>query len=181
MCHACKHAAARCISMAATWKRRRSWLDRNMAAFEGLNLQAIISTASGCGAHWQSSLRRPHDRPWQERQAAVRGNEAHAVNSIPNSQAGSLAARVMDISAFLAVAEGWDDVRLKSLPCKIAVHEPCSSAQCIARFHSCLHIAGTHSRCTGGAAGRKRSVLRRGRHLFSGPAGDGTGAAAMTK
>ena len=92
------------------------------AAFEGLGLQAIISTASGCGAHLAEQFAASSRQPWQERQAAVRGNEAHAVNSIPNSQAGSLAARVMDISAFLAVAEGWDDVRLKPLPCKIAVH-----------------------------------------------------------
>ena len=32
----------------------------------------------------------------------------------------------MDISAFLAMAEGWDDIKLKPLPYKIAVHEPCS-------------------------------------------------------
>ena len=32
----------------------------------------------------------------------------------------------MDISAFLAIAEGWHDIKLKPLPYKIAVHEPCS-------------------------------------------------------
>ena len=32
----------------------------------------------------------------------------------------------MDISAFLAMAEGWDGIKLKPLPHKIAVHEPCS-------------------------------------------------------
>jgi glycolate oxidase iron-sulfur subunit len=35
-------------------------------------------------------------------------------------------AKVMDISAFLAVAEGWDEIKLAPLAHKIAVHEPCS-------------------------------------------------------
>jgi glycolate oxidase iron-sulfur subunit len=101
-------------------------VDRNMGAFEVLDLQAIISTASGCGAHLAEQFAASSRRSWKERQASAGGKEAHAVNSIPNSQAGSVAAKVMDISAFLAVAEGWDDVRLKPLPCKIAVHEPCT-------------------------------------------------------
>ena len=32
----------------------------------------------------------------------------------------------MDVSAFLATAEGWDDVQLAPFPNKILVHEPCS-------------------------------------------------------
>jgi glycolate oxidase iron-sulfur subunit len=32
----------------------------------------------------------------------------------------------MDISAFLAVAEGWDEIKLAPLTYKISVHEPCS-------------------------------------------------------
>ena len=45
---------------------------------------------------------------------------------LPSKQAVNFSAKVMDIGAFLAMAEGWDGVKLKSLPHKIAVHEPCS-------------------------------------------------------
>ena len=38
----------------------------------------------------------------------------------------NFSAKVMDISAFLAMAEGWDERKAQSLPHKIAVHEPCS-------------------------------------------------------
>ena len=68
---------------------------QNMAAFDGLNLHAIISTASGCGVQLTES-------PF------------------------NFSAKVIDISAFLEKAEGWDDVEISPLPHKIAVHEPCS-------------------------------------------------------
>jgi hypothetical protein len=60
-----------------------------MAAFEGLGLQAIISCGIGCGAHLAEQFAASsgnHGKNGRQRQ----GNEAHAVNSIPNSQAGSL-------------------------------------------------------------------------------------------
>ena len=34
--------------------------------------------------------------------------------------------KVVDMSAFLLAAEGWDNVKLAPLPHKILVHEPCS-------------------------------------------------------
>jgi len=68
----------------------------NRAAFAGMDLQAIVHAASGCGA-------------------------ALAEYEPP------LAAPVLDISAFLAQAQGWDQVTLAPLAETIAVHEPCSS------------------------------------------------------
>src|SRR5690242_14650684 len=79
----------------------RKLANQNLGAFGALDLQAIITTASGCGAHLADQLPPSTGQAGQER-------------------------LVVDISAFLAQAEGWDDVRLKSLPCKIAVHDPCS-------------------------------------------------------
>lgn len=67
----------------------------NMAAFAGLNLHAIISTASGCGAQLAEA-------PF------------------------AFSAKVVDISTFLEMAEGWNEVAISPLPHKIAVHEPCS-------------------------------------------------------
>ena len=67
----------------------------NMAAFAGLNLHAIISTASGCGVQLAEA---PFD----------------------------FSAEVIDISAFLEKAEGWNDVKISPLPHKIVMHEPCS-------------------------------------------------------
>jgi glycolate oxidase iron-sulfur subunit len=59
-------------------------------------LQAIVHTASGCGA---------------------------TLAEYPPP----LAAPVLDISAFLATAQGWEQVTLAPLAHNIAVHEPCLS------------------------------------------------------
>ena len=102
---------------------------QNMTAFEGagLNLQAIISTASGCCVQL-------NEYPLSN----ALGTPKHFVPQPPNAEeeqwraelqdrkAVNFSAKVMDISAFLAVSEGWDDVKLASLSYKIAVHEPCS-------------------------------------------------------
>jgi len=88
---------------------------RNIKAFgelttelstRGANLQAIISTASGCGVQL--------------------AEYQHFSLPALSSQSGGFSAKIMDISAFLAIAQGWDDIKLKPLPYKIAVHEPCS-------------------------------------------------------
>jgi len=68
----------------------------NRAAFAGLDLQAIVHTASGCGATLAEYM-------------------------------PQLAAPVMDISTFLATAQGWEQVALAPLANSIAVHEPCLS------------------------------------------------------
>ncbi len=68
---------------------------QNVAAFAGLNLHAIVSAASGCGAQ---------------------------LAQYPSS----FSSKAVDISAFLASAAGWDNVEIKPLSHKIALHEPCS-------------------------------------------------------
>lgn len=73
---------------------------RNIAAFEGVS--TVIATASGCGA------------TLAEYQRAT-GPEGQC-----------FAARVMDVGAFLATAEGWEEVEIAPLSAKIAVHDPCT-------------------------------------------------------
>ena len=64
--------------------------------------------------------------------------------SWPTGQPKKLSAKVMDISAFLATAEGWDDVKLEPLPHKIAVHEPCSLRNVLRGSTHAVYIAGAH-------------------------------------
>jgi glycolate oxidase iron-sulfur subunit len=109
---------------------------QNIRAFEeliteltlqGLNLQAIISTASGCGAHLAEYFSLPASQPLENHPATRQGTEdTHAREWARSSQAASFSEKVMDISGFLAAAEGWHDIKLRPLPYKIAVHEPCS-------------------------------------------------------
>jgi glycolate oxidase iron-sulfur subunit len=91
---------------------------QNMQAFAGLDLSAIITTASGCGAQlseyssfsgWQRETRAPAVGPQSGGETTRR--------SPP---------KVLDISEFLAEAEGWEDAKLQPLPYKILVHEPCT-------------------------------------------------------
>ncbi|MDE2367057.1 MAG: (Fe-S)-binding protein [Betaproteobacteria bacterium] len=100
---------------------------RNIRTFEELNLDAVISTASGCGAQLSEYFSVPAAQPSENRfPAPWETGNARAGDSMLTDQAGSFSAKVMDINAFLAMAGGWDAVRLKPLPHKIAVHEPCS-------------------------------------------------------
>jgi glycolate oxidase iron-sulfur subunit len=50
--------------------------------------------------------------------AVASGCGARLIESMPE--------RVQDISAFLATAQGWDQLEIKPLPARIAVHEACS-------------------------------------------------------
>lgn len=90
----------------------------NTKAFDGLNLHAIISTASGCGAQLAEYSFFPASQP--SRKSTPVQQQAR------EDLKGGSPPKVMDISAFLAVAEGWDDVKLAPLPHRISVHEPCS-------------------------------------------------------
>ncbi|WP_350282120.1 (Fe-S)-binding protein [Nitrosomonas sp.] len=76
----------------------RSLAQRNFHAFEGLNIQAIINTASGCGV-----------------QLTEYSSRLDAGFSVP----------VMDISQFLDGQE-WDEVDFAPLLRRVAVHEPCT-------------------------------------------------------
>lgn len=101
---------------------------QNISAFDGLNLRAIISMASGCGAQlaeYPFSLSQPAKQPSEE-PVPVQSGGAEDFSVLKSSQVSDFSAKVMDISAFMAVAEGWDDVKLAPLPHKIAIHEPCS-------------------------------------------------------
>lgn len=92
---------------------------QNMRAFEGLglNLRAIISTASGCGVQLtEYPSHNPSETPQQSILQSLHAEE----------EAGKFSAKIMDISAFLAKAEGWGNIKPQPLPHKIAVHEPCS-------------------------------------------------------
>ena len=76
---------------------------RNLGAF-GTTAEAILTTASGCGA-------------------ALHEYGIHLSDSV----AGSFGGRVMDISEFLARAD-WSRLTLRPLPERIAVHDPCTLA-----------------------------------------------------
>lgn len=92
---------------------------QNTKAFEGLglNLRAIISTASGCGVQLtEYPLCNASETPEHPTLQALHAKE----------EAVEFSAKVMDISAFLAKAEEWDNIKPEPLPHKIAVHEPCS-------------------------------------------------------
>lgn len=69
----------------------------NQQAFSGLDIQAIISTASGCGAQLLE----------------------HA------AQGGTDNPPVLDISQFLA-RQDWTEIKFNALPKKVVVHEPCT-------------------------------------------------------
>ncbi len=76
---------------------------RNLEAFSENDLP-IITTASGCGA-----LLCEYDR------------------HIADNEAGGFSDRVIDIGQFLAQID-WQGVRLKPLPRRVAVHNPCTLA-----------------------------------------------------
>ncbi|HRN80854.1 MULTISPECIES: (Fe-S)-binding protein [Nitrosomonas] len=76
----------------------RSLAQQNLHAFEGLNIQAIINTASGCGV-----------------QLTEYSSRLDTGFSVP----------VMDISQFLDEQE-WDEVGFAPLSRRVAVHEPCT-------------------------------------------------------
>ncbi len=76
-------------------------MQRNLAAFSR-KLDAIVTTASGCGA-------------------LLREYPTH----IPGEAAGVFSGRIVDISRFLADAD-WSRVRLKPLSQRVAVHDPCT-------------------------------------------------------
>jgi len=73
----------------------------NLTAFGALDVQAIISTASGCGATLKEY-------------AAL------------NLGADGFTRKVVDVSAFIASVKWPENVTLKPLAARVAVHDPCS-------------------------------------------------------
>lgn len=98
---------------------------QNVQAFAGLDagldLGAIITTASGCGAQLSEYSSFPSFPAWQRTTGVpAAGPQAGGENTRRSPP------KVRDISEFLVGAEGWGDVRLQPLPHKILVHEPCT-------------------------------------------------------
>jgi len=83
---------------------------QNGQAFSDLNIQAVISAASGCGAQ-------------------LLENSAY-------SRADGSTVPVMDINQFID-GQDWGGVKLASLPQKVAVHEPCTLRNVL---HSSKHL-----------------------------------------
>ncbi len=81
----------------------RAYMARNLRAFGGLPVEAVIVTASGCAA-WLREY-----ALWRE------GDEARAFS-----------AKVTDLSDFLERSGALAGVRLAPLPRRIAVHDPCT-------------------------------------------------------
>jgi len=73
---------------------------RNVDAFGGRRLDAVVFTATGCGA---------------------------VLGEYPGFGGGPLVGRIAEICEFLASAPGWEGVDVRPLPVRIAVHEPCSA------------------------------------------------------
>lgn len=73
---------------------------QNLAAFGALEVQAIINTASGCGATLSEYANDP--------------------------RATDFTRKVVDISAFIAATPWPENVTLKPLAARVAVHDPCS-------------------------------------------------------
>ena len=71
-------------------------VQQNKLVFNELSVNTIITTASGCGVHLLES-------------EIVDGHK-----------------KVVDISQFLVMSEGWESVEIAPLPKKILVHDPCS-------------------------------------------------------
>src|SRR5687768_15001076 len=102
-----------------------AWLaHENSMAFDELNLDVIISTASGCGVQlaeysFPSALLQSRKSPPLQQKAG----KDRIRDSLPGKPGRKLTTKVVDMSAFLAAAEGWEDVKLTPLPHKILVHE----------------------------------------------------------
>lgn len=88
--------------------KARSLALTNTRAFEGLRIEAIIGTLSGCTAQ------------------LAEYPELHGEES-------RLSAPVFDICDFLAGIEWPQDVRIRPLPKRIAIHEPCTVTNVLKR------------------------------------------------
>ncbi|HEX7233846.1 MAG TPA: (Fe-S)-binding protein, partial [Nitrosospira sp.] len=96
---------------------------QNMKAFNELDVSAIISMASGCGAQLSEY---PVTSPPASQAHPQRNDAKLSVETPASPQARYFNAKVFDIGEFLTAAAGWDGVSFAPLPYIIAVHEPCS-------------------------------------------------------
>lgn len=87
---------------------------QNKKAFGELNLSKIITTASGCGVQ----LTECHALKAQE--------HCHNNDAVENDSSTDFSSCIVDVSKFLETANGWDEVEIRPLASRIAVHDPCS-------------------------------------------------------
>lgn len=85
---------------------------QNKEAFDALNLHTIITTASGCGVQLAEYDSRQNNDQTKDKSAGDKGS--------------SFSSSIIDISKFLATAEGWNEVDIMPLQSQVAVHDPCS-------------------------------------------------------
>lgn len=86
---------------------------QNRKAFGELNVSKIITTASGCGVQLTEC-------------GALTAQRCHENEMVEQDNSPDFSSRIVDVSKFLVAADGWDDVEIRPLASKIAVHEPCS-------------------------------------------------------
>lgn len=90
----------------------------NVRAFADLDVNAIVYTASGCGAQ----LAEYAQLAWEDPALA--------------EQARRLGQSVMDISQFLAQIDWPDDLDIAPLAAQVAVHDPCSLTHVLRQPHA---------------------------------------------
>jgi glycolate oxidase iron-sulfur subunit len=98
---------------------------QNRIAFEKLNVRTIITTASGCGVQLAEFGARQKMRIRKTSSPLAVGDKNSFCDAL-EAQRNDFSSCIIDISKFLASADGWDDVEIMPLPAKIAVHDPCS-------------------------------------------------------
>ena len=81
---------------------------QNLRAFERAEVDAILYTSSGCGAHLVKYSKLPWPHPDQQKQAEI------------------FSSRLQEITAFLEQIEWPKHLHFRSSSMRIAVHEPCS-------------------------------------------------------
>jgi len=81
---------------------------QNLQAFAPEEVEAILYTASGCGAH----LMKYPDLPWPQ--------------TAQQATASAFRSKLQEITAFLLQIEWQDSIRFRTTTLRIAVHEPCS-------------------------------------------------------
>lgn len=94
-------------------------IQRNKNAFAGLNIKAIISTASGCGAH--------------------------LTEFCSQYQTENFSVPIVDVNKFLTELD-WNEIKITALSERVAVHDPCSMRN-VVRASDCpyqllAHIPG---------------------------------------
>ena len=95
---------------------------QNLQAFDPGQVEAILYTASGCGAH----LMKYPDLPWPQ---ASQQTTARAFGD-----------KLQEITAFLAQLDWPEHIPLRTTGARIAVHEPCSQKNGLRQSNSAMSL-----------------------------------------